>query len=264
MIRKHQPKKIIIVLLLAFLSLNGQAQDSQIILSFENAFGEEPMQLKKEFENTHGEKVSFSLFNYFISNIQFTRKDGSKYVVPQDSSYFLIKESDPNSQDITLAVPKGKYKSLSFTIGIDSLRSTQGPDKRQGVLDVGADARGMYWAWNSGYIFLKMEGKSPASPDSLRNNFYYHIGGYGGFDQKTLNNIRTKSFEFRKPLTATPKAITVATIRVNTKQFFEGPIPLKVGEHPSVMWGPVSTQIADAYVRIFSLIGVSYQDNRGD
>jgi hypothetical protein len=47
-------------------------------------------------------------------------------------------------------------------------------------------------------------------------------------------------------------------VGVDIKQFFEGDLALKIGTHPSIMWGPVSTRIADQYVNVFSFDGVSY------
>jgi hypothetical protein len=249
-------------LFMMFLSLGvswmGYAQKNKLVLSFENTFDAEPLAFKKDYVNAHGEKLSFTLLNYYVSNIKLTRKDGSIYAVPQDSSYFLVKQDIPQSKKIELLVPKGKYQSVSFIIGVDSLRSTQGADKRTGVLDVGAKARGMYWQWNSGYIFFKLEGKSPSSPDSLKNSFYYHIGGYGGFDKKTLNNIRVKTFAFDKPLKVSAKKTATLSVTVDVKQFFQSKTSLKISEHPSIMWGPVSTAIADNYVNIFSLKSVDY------
>lgn len=159
-----------------------------IELQFANTFNGQPLQLKTEYTNAHGEPVTFSLLNYFVSNIQLTRTDGSVYSVPPEQHYALVKQSEPETQSIRIPVPKGEYIKLTYMIGVDSLRSTQGADKRTGVLDVGGAARGMYWQWNSGYIFFKLEGKSTASRDSVRNGFYYHIGGYGGFD-KPMRNI---------------------------------------------------------------------------
>jgi hypothetical protein len=236
----------------------ANSQQFPVELSFENIYGNESLEFKKEYINQHQEKISFSLLNYFVSNIEFIRTDGSVYVIPQDSCYFLVRHNQPETKVIRLTIPQGKYKAVSLVIGIDSARSTQGADRRQGVLDVGAQARGMYWQWNSGYIFFKMEGKSPASPDSLKNSFYYHIGGYGGFDSKTLNNIRVKNLTFQQPLRVFAKKLATVTIAVDVKKFFEGNLSLKVGEHPSIMWGPLSTQIADNYVGIFSLKNASY------
>ncbi len=37
--------------------------------------------------------------------------------------------------------------------------------------------KGMYWAWQSGYINMKIEGKS-SSCTTRKNKFQFHIGGY--------------------------------------------------------------------------------------
>ncbi|MDN3675869.1 hypothetical protein QWY90_00740 [Flavobacterium paronense] len=37
--------------------------------------------------------------------------------------------------------------------------------------------KGMYWAWQSGYINIKIEGKS-TSCKTRNNEFQFHIGGY--------------------------------------------------------------------------------------
>jgi hypothetical protein len=37
--------------------------------------------------------------------------------------------------------------------------------------------KGMYWAWQSGYINMKIEGKS-SSCRTRKNEFQFHIGGY--------------------------------------------------------------------------------------
>ncbi|MBN8653200.1 MAG: hypothetical protein J0L67_17360 [Cytophagales bacterium] len=252
---KH--KKPIFSFVFVLINVATFSQSSNLILSFNNNFGSEPLVFGKEYTNAHGENLRFTLLNYFISNIELIRTDGSVYAIPQDSCYFLVKHNLPESRNIQLSVPAGKYKSLSFTIGIDSARNTQSADKRQGVLDVGGQARGMYWAWNSGYIFYKMEGKSSSLPDSI-NGFYYHIGGFGGFDSPTLNNIRIKKLELAKTKVSAKKT-PVLTITVDVAKFFNSQTPIKVTENRSIMWGPVSTQIADNYVDIFSLTHIHYK-----
>jgi len=47
-----------------------------------------------------------------------------------------------------------------------------------GALDGDLDpSKGMYWAWQSGYINMKIEGKS-SSCKTRKNQFFFHIGGY--------------------------------------------------------------------------------------
>ena len=79
----------------------------------------------------------------------------------KNDCYFLIDESDADTHEPVLSVPEGEYKTLSFILGVDSLRNTMDVSQRTGVLDVSGAATDMYWSWNSGYIFFKMEGTSP-------------------------------------------------------------------------------------------------------
>ena len=236
--------------------INANSQTVQ--LHFNNYFGNEPFVFKKEYTTAFGEKLNFVTLNYFISNIKLIKLDGSEFIVPQDSSYFLVKQADSTTKTIVLKnVPKGKYKSIGFTIGVDSVRNTLPVDKRTGALDVGGAARGMYWVWNSGYIFFKLEGKTVSDVDSLRKNFQYHIGGYGGYDSKTINNIKVKTFDLPVTKVAKKKKPSI-NINVDIAKFFDNITPVKVAEHRSVMWGDFSVKIANNYESIFSIGDINY------
>ena len=110
--------------------------------------------------------------------------------MPQASSYFLIDESNVAAHEAELSIPEGEYKTLSFVLGVDSLRNTMDVSQRTGVLDVSGAATDMYWSWNSGYIFFKMDGTSPAIP-AMGGVFQYHVGGFGGYSSPQPNNLRT-------------------------------------------------------------------------
>lgn len=250
--------KLLLALCLSVIGLlNATSQTVQ--LQFNNYFGNEPFAFKKEYTTAFGEKLTFTTLNYFISNIKLIKKDGSEYIVPQDSSYFLVKQADSTTKTIVLNnIPKGKYKAIGFTIGVDSVRNTLPIEKRTGALDVGGAARGMYWVWNSGYIFFKLEGKTVNTIDSLRKNFQYHIGGYGGFDSKTINNIKVKTLDLKKVTVSKSKQPKI-NIQVDIAKFFDNTTPIKVAEHRSVMWGDLSVKIADNYFSIFNVGDIIYQ-----
>jgi hypothetical protein len=64
------------------------------------------------------------------------------------------------------------FDAIRFNIGIDSTTNSEGV--KGGDLD---PTKNMYWAWQSGYINFKLEGKSKVC--KTRNNaFQFHIGGY--------------------------------------------------------------------------------------
>jgi hypothetical protein len=241
------------ILLMSFSTPLPVKNKRAITLQFHHLFNNEPLLTGKEYTNAHGEKLTVKTFKYFISNIRFKLKNGSIYTVPQDSSYFLISQDDTASQTIQITdLPNGRYTSVSFMIGIDSTRNTLDVSKRTGSLDIAGTAKGMYWAWNSGYIFLKFEGKSPVIPDSLANNFYYHIGGFGGFKSPTINNIRTKSFEFVKPVSV-KKHVPVININVDIASLFKYKKDILLARNSNVMWGELSVNISENYLSGFTM-----------
>ena len=71
-----------------------------VILKFNIFFNNEPLSFDKTYTNIYGEQLSFRTLNYFISKIKLALKDGSEYIVPPDSSYFLVKQGDENSKQI--------------------------------------------------------------------------------------------------------------------------------------------------------------------
>jgi hypothetical protein len=230
-----------------------------IVFEFDNVAGGQDLQLNTgNYTNAAGENITFSLFQYFISNIKLKTEDGSEYVVPQNESYFLIQEHKEETHKVVLNnVPAGNYTSVSFVIGVDSLRNTMAPADRTGVLDVAAftGEENMYWAWNSGYIFVKTEGVSPQAPvgNDGQRRFRYHIGGFGGYSSATINNIKTKSLSFGNE---------VAKVRKDTKpevhltadilKLFSGNQNISIAANPTVMFSPFSVNVANNYVDMFA------------
>ena len=179
---------------------------AELSVEFDNIAGAADLQLNTAtYTNASGESFKVTKLKYYVSNFVLTNVDGTVYTVPQDSCYFLIDESDATTHEPILKVPEGEYKTLTFTVGVDSLRNTMDISKRTGVLDPTGAAADMYWGWNSGYIFFKMEGTSPAVA-AAGNAFMYHIGGFGGYSSPTSNNIKTITLDLTSR--GTPKVKT--------------------------------------------------------
>ncbi|RZK45475.1 MAG: hypothetical protein EOO94_04315, partial [Pedobacter sp.] len=101
-------------------------------LEFDHVVGSNDLRLNTgSYTNAAGETYSVRALRYFISNIVLVNTNGTEYVVPQDSSYFIIDESMAAAKP-TLKIPEGEYAQLRFTVGIDSLRSTMPLSQRLG------------------------------------------------------------------------------------------------------------------------------------
>lgn len=236
----------------------SDTETTTMSVEFDNVVGGQNLALNSEtYRNAAGEDFSVSLLQYFISNIQLRKTDGTIYTVEQDSSYFLIKEGNVASRFAKFKVPPGDYNQLTFILGIDSLRSTMDITKRTGVLDPsGTHESGMYWGWNSGYIFFKMEGSSPSAPvdPTGQRKYRYHIGGFGGYSAPTINNIKKITIDLTASGIVKPRAGRKANVHllVDILKVFNGATTLNISSNPTVMFSAYSVNIANNYTSMFT------------
>ncbi|MEY4803582.1 MAG: hypothetical protein RL331_95 [Bacteroidota bacterium] len=187
-------KNIFSVLSLATLLLLGASACNKnkdkatgtLEIAFEHVWGMDEAAFNLNTDYVHpmnNEALNFSTFKYYVSNIILTKEDGTQW--KDSNSYYLIDLSKPTSLTLALnKVPVGTYKSMTYTLGVDSTRNVSGA--QTGALST---ANGMFWNWNSGYIMLKAEGTSPASSSG---SFAYHLGGFSGAN----NIVTTKTVNF--------------------------------------------------------------------
>jgi len=229
-----------------------------VILNIDNVIGNQNLEFDKTYSIASGEKYTIKKLKYYISNIQFMKSDGSVTSVQQDSSYFLVDES--NSTSMILSLPQveiGKYLAIRLMIGVDSAKSMAPLEKRRGVLDMSGLGQDMYWTWNQGYIFFKMEGIY--TDFSGKNDDYtYHIGGFGN-NGSSLNNIKVITI----PLGSTEcevsedKKLTINLI-ADISKVFNGKKEITIVDHPIITFSPFSIDIADNYSEMMSFSSLQY------
>ncbi|MGK0384641.1 MAG: hypothetical protein ACJAVL_001385 [Bacteroidia bacterium] len=157
-------KRAIIGFFLAFVSIGTSAQS----VRFVPGFGDDELKLDSNYVLPNGTEVSVETFRFYISNVE-VHKNGTA-VWTESASYHLLDAAKPESLQLSIPIKQGD--TLVFLLGIDSLTNVSGA--MGGDLD---PSKGMYWAWNSGYINFKLEGTSPIC--NTRNNvFEFHLGGY--------------------------------------------------------------------------------------
>jgi hypothetical protein len=222
-----------------------------VSLNFENMVGTEPVVLNtKTYTNASGEDFTISTLNYFVSNISLKKADGTELKFAD--KYFLVKESDKASKTITLSdVPAGDYTSVSFMIGVDSLKSVSEVSQRTGVLDpasYGTD--NMYWSWNSGYIFFKMEGTS-AKSTATNKGYKFHIGGFGGMSAKTANNLRTITLSMTDMAKVRKNIAPEVHLSIDAQKVFK--TSLKIAEINTIMNPALGIVIANNYKDMFAV-----------
>lgn len=227
--------------------------NAPLSIEFDNVVGGSNLQLGTgNYTNAANEQFKVTMLRYFVSNIVLTKTDGTKYTVPQDSCYFLIDESKLQTLTPKVNVPEGEYSKIDFVLGVDSLRNTKDLLQRTGVLDPTGNASGMYWSWNSGYIFFKMEGTSSVSTQT-NNVFQYHIGLFGGYATPTLNNLKKISIDL-----TTRGIVKVRTgktpnvhLLVDALKMFNGTTNISIATNSVVMASAFSAKVAENYAYMF-------------
>ena len=197
---------------------SSSSTTGSMTLEFEAMANGNKLALNTAYTNTSNtETISFSLFQYYVSNIVLTKKDGTKFTLPKNESYFLVKHDGSANPEITLKnIPVGDYNAVTFSVGVDSATNLSDPTTLPTALD---PANGMHWSWAQGYVFLKAEGKVNTSTD-----FKYHMGLNSNLKTITL----TSSSE-------------VATVRTNiTPNIHLGADAMKLFKNISVVTTPTA------------------------
>ncbi len=226
----------------------------QLKLKFDHIVNGKTLTLKNsQYSNSFKEPYNIDLLKYYVSNIKLTDDKGKVYTVPKKESFFLIDASNSESLFPKFKIPEGNYTNLEFILGVDSATSVLPKEDRTGVLDI--EGNDMYWSWNSGYIFFKMEGESPASKNANKR-YAYHIGLFGGYDpaKPTKNNLRTISIELKKAGIATVQEGLSSDIHlmVDLGKVMDGPNKIKINEFSTVMVSGPNDLIANNYSGMFT------------
>ncbi len=243
MVKKLVYSVLCIAALVAAMSFTPPPECGSLTIHFVNRVGDKPLVLDSVlYKNSLGQSYTVSMFKYYVGNFHLKNKQGKEIV---SKGYFLINQEDEKSMEITLdSIPFGEYKSIGFTLGVDSIDNSSGA--QSGALD---PVKGMFWAWNTGYIFLKMEGISSAST-STGKRLEFHIGGY-----KAPNNcIREIELKFKNPLKINEENNSVVKIKADASHLFSGQNPIDFSKLSSVTDFHNANHIADNYSDMFSVI----------
>ncbi|MCB2377851.1 hypothetical protein LGH70_09680 [Hymenobacter sp. BT635] len=206
----------------------------QMTLQLEHVAGSAPLTLNgtAPYKTAAGDDFTVTTFRYYISNIKLGKADGTEFVQPE--SYYLIDEAKADSKIFTIPnVPAGDYTKLTFTIGVDSARNVAGAQ-------TGALAPSdMFWKWDSGYIYTKLEGRSAQSPSG---GILFHIGGF----KKPNNTIRTVSPALGSSSIRVRNGSTPTVhLKADVLKMFTGPNTVRFATLSSTMGGPDAMLIAD-------------------
>ncbi len=224
----------------------GPQEQGTVSLDFRNMVGDQDLVFNQYYLNPSADSFKVSKFNYYISNVVLVKADNSTFVQPE--SYFVVRH--PDIRKLTLTnVPPGTYNRIRLLIGVDSTRNTSGA--QTGGLDLASNGD-MFWSWNSGYIFMKIEGSSPASgADSKALTF--HIGGFKG-EYRTQRSVEIS-------LGSTPLVVNnnqaIVNLKADLNEVFTSPHAVDFSSfYYQMQPGEGAKKLADNYSNMISLESV--------
>ena len=163
-------RKLYLLFCITFLLTNYvHAQNKTVTVKFNPTFGNSVLVPGKNYFSTaNKDSISIETFRFYVSNL--TLYKNGKVVYKSKNTFHLIDLG--KKLQVSLSAKNLNFDALTFAVGIDSLTNVSGA--MGGDLD---PVNGMYWAWQSGYINFKLEGKSKIC-NTKNNIFQFHIGGY--------------------------------------------------------------------------------------
>ncbi len=227
----------------------SQQKEANVKITFINCIGNQPVVLDSTYTNCWNESFTISRLKYYISNIAL--QTNGHTMIREPNSYHLVNEADDFSKSFSFYLPPENYTSLSFLIGVDSLKNVSGA--QTDALD---PLNGMFWTWNSGYIMFKMEGNSPQS-SAVNNKMEYHIGGFSGADKA----VKKVTIHFPgAAVSLNNKNITEIIILTNLDKLWNATSELKITHAPVCTTpGVLAARIAGNYAQAFEIVKIVQQ-----
>ena len=181
-----------------------------LALKFNTTFEGQPFELNKEYiQSSSGRKLKFTKVKFYVSNV-FLDNQG----LANEANYGHFQYNSVETVFSAGSFPVGSYQNLHFQVGVDSVTNKQKlpSDFPSGHPLADSD---MHWSWNTGYIFIKLEGMvdtTPVPDNTLDKIFLFHLG---------LDPIR-KGISLNMPVTGNEndKDPIELAIQVRLEQFF--------------------------------------------
>lgn len=161
---------------------------AQITFHVHSYLGTTPFGMNTEVTDWNGRKVKFTLASLYISGVAFHDDGGAHSDIA--NSYALI---TPATSEYTIGtLTTGHYHSMAFNVGVDSISNHSDPASWASGHPLSSNQPAFaHWSWNTGYIFVKIEGLVDTTADkngTANAPFAMHIGLDSYLSEVELDN----------------------------------------------------------------------------
>lgn len=198
--------------------------------------------LTGEYTLAAGTVVKPSRLSYLLSNFYLINTNDEK--VELSDQYALVDARKGETTFTLKNVPKGEYKAIGYSLGLDSAVNHGDPNQYSVDHPLSSVNNALHWNWTAGYIFIAIEGKVSSSNDS----YVYHIAGsHNKVDYELSQNFEKKD------------AALTATINFNYEEIFSNPNTYDMetqGMTTHSTTGPVTSALVQNLANVFEIISI--------
>lgn len=147
----------------------------EVTLRIHDVFGSAPLQLNQTYQTSSGDNVQFTMIRFYVSEIALIDSLGQEIPV-SDHKISLVDFSEATAvqqgyYEVKMKAQPGTYRGMKFSVGVPFDENHK--DASTQALPLGPNSN-MFWSWNPGYIFHRIEGKVDSAGSAI--NFLYHLG----------------------------------------------------------------------------------------
>ncbi len=174
-------------------------EDTYLSLTVQPTFGTENLFLDSVYTTVEGYDFKILDFKFYMTDV----KNNSNSLA--EAILYDFRESGKTALR-TIGDPT-KFTSLQGSIGVIESLNHDDPSAfaNESPLNI-SNAGPMHWGWNTGYIFIVIEGKADTLNDGVAlfdHSFSYHIGTDAfleNFGFSNLNWVKNSTYEYELPL----------------------------------------------------------------
>lgn len=239
---------IAIITLVTSFSLTSCKKDKEeggatqkLTLHIHNNVGSNEAEYGTTYTDLNGRKFNISDWRYYVSNIVLINNDGTERAV---DTVFLVSPEQGNY--VLGQVPVGDYKGIKFMIGLDSTTNHLDPAIYPNGHPLAIQDKPIHWSWNSGYIFMMIEGKfdsTSTATDVPNKDYVYHVG----LDE----NRRTMDFT-NNTFTVTKGYDKMITVECDLRKVWTNVNILTENTSHSMMDGGIANKISSNWNTAFT------------
>lgn len=150
--------------------------DAEINLKFYHELDGQSFAFNQDFTDDFGNICTFTRVQMYISNPVYKDDQGTEIASPAE--YILI-SPDETTYSIGTLAPDTHVHTMDLLIGVDSVANVGDPAAYSSEEALAYQSPSMHWNWNTGYIFIAIEGKVDTSGNGMYEageTFLMHVG----------------------------------------------------------------------------------------